>query len=220
MSSYEENDDKPLVLKALEVVLANPQDIRNESLALWAKFKKTHPSKSDEDLRKLAANKIISNYSYYAAFSGGATALVGIIPGVGTAVAMFGGAATDTALTMKYQVEMVMAIATIYGHDILIEEEKRLCFLVAGLGAISEAAKEGGKSVGTKAFIEMAQEYLKGSTLIAVKEIFKKVGITFTRKAVEKSIPFGVGVVISFTANKGLTWYVGGKAKDFFSAED
>ena len=36
----------------------------------------------------------------------------------------------------------------------------------------------------------MTQQYLKGATLIAVKEIFKKVGITFTRKAVEKAIPF------------------------------
>ena len=62
----------------------------------------------------------------------------------------------------------------------------------------------------------MTQQYLKGATLQAVKEIFKKVGITFTRKAAEKAIPFGVGVVIGFSANKGLTWYVGSKAKDFF----
>ena len=51
-----------------------------------------------------------------------------------------------------------------------------------------------------------------------MKEIFKKVGITFTRKAAEKAIPFGIGVVISFSANKGLTWYVGSKARDFFSS--
>lgn len=145
--------------------------------------------------------------------------MASIVPGVGTAISTFGGAATDAALSMKYQVEMVMAISTIYGHDILQEEEKRLCLLIAGLGAINEAAKEGGKAVGAKAFVKMVQEYLKGSTLIAVKEIFKKVGLTFTRKAVEKSIPFGIGVVIGFTANKGLTWYVGSKAKDFFCIE-
>lgn len=67
----------------------------------------------------------------------------------------------------------------------------------------------------SKAFVKMTQQYLKGATLQAVKEIFKKVGITFTRKAVEKAIPFGVGIVIGFSANKGLTWYVGSKAKDF-----
>jgi hypothetical protein len=79
--------------------------------------------------------------------------------------------------------------------------------------------KEGGKTVGSKAFVKLVQQHLKGATLQAVKEIFKKLGITFTRKALEKAIPFGVGVVIGFSANKGITWYVGTKARDFFTAD-
>ena len=140
------------------------------------------------------------------------------MPGLGTIIATFGGATADAALSMKYQIEMTMAIAVVYGHDITIEEKKRLCLIVAGLGAINQAAKEGGKAIGSKAFVTMTQQYLKKTTLQAVKEIFKKVGITFTRKAAEKAIPFGVGVVIGFSANKGLTWYVGSKARDFFKA--
>lgn len=163
--------------------------------------------------------KIISNYSYFSAFSGGVTGLTGIIPGLGTVTAAFGGGLADTALTMKFQIEMVMAIAAAYGHDIRNEEEQRLCYLIAGLGAISEAAKEAGKEVASKAFIKMARQYLAGSTLVAVKEVFKKVGITFARSGLEKAIPFGVGVVIGFSVNKGLTWYVGSKARDFFEVE-
>ena len=117
---------------------------------------------------------------------------------------------------MKFQIEMVMAIATIYDHDIREEEERRLCFIIAALGTINSAAKESAKRIGTKAFIATAQQYLKGATLAAVKELFKRVGITFTRKALEKAAPFGIGVVISFSANKGLTWYVGSKAHDFY----
>lgn len=120
---------------------------------------------------------------------------------------------------MKFQIEMTMALATIYGHNILIEEEKRICYIIAGLGAINETAKEGAKTVGSKAFIALAREHIKGATLQAIKEIFKKIGIIFTRKALEKAIPFGVGVIIGFSANKGLTWYVGSKARDFFEAE-
>ncbi|EHZ7344711.1 TPA: hypothetical protein ACGUW9_004234 [Vibrio vulnificus] len=52
-----------------------------------------------------------------------------------------------------------------------------------------------------------------------MKEIFKRLGITFTRKALEKAIPFGIGVVVGFSANKGITWYVGSKAKDFFASD-
>ena len=87
---------------------------------------------------------------------------------------------------MKFQIEMVMAIATIYDHDIREEEERRLCFIIAALGTINSAAKESAKRIGTKAFIATAQQYLKGATLAAVKELFKRVGITFTRKALEK----------------------------------
>lgn len=211
--------EKPKILQAIELVLAKPEDIRKESLQLIEKLEKSFPNKTQAEIRHAASQKVISNYSYFSAFAGGTTALAGIIPGIGTAVAMAGGASADAVASMKFQIEMTMALATVYGHDILIEEEKRICYIIAGLGAISEAAKEGGKAVGSKAFIKLAQEYLKGTTLQAVKEIFKKVGITFTRKALEKAIPFGVGVVISFSANKGLTWYVGSKARDFFAAQ-
>jgi hypothetical protein len=219
MTESSQPQDKPVLLQAIELVLAKPEDIHRETQSLIGKFRSEHQDKSKSQVRDLVVKKIISNYSYYAAFAGGATALTGVIPGLGTAIATFGGATADAALSMKFQIEMIMALASAYGHNILLEEEKRLCMLIAGLGAISEAAKEGSKSIGSKAFIKMTQEYLKGSALVAVKEVFKKVGITFTRKAAEKAIPFGVGVVIGFSANKGLTWYVGTKASDFFAAD-
>lgn len=211
--------EKPVLLKAIEIILANPIDIQKESNELINKIRKSHPTKTELEIQTIASNKIISNYSYYAAFTGGATALTGIIPGIGTAISIFGGATADSALSMKYQIEMTMALATIYGHNILIEEEKRICLIVAGLGAMGEAAKEGGKTIGSKAFINLTKQYLAGSTLQAVKEIFKKVGLIFTQKALVKVIPFGIGVIIGFSANKGLTWYVGTKARDFFAIE-
>lgn len=215
-ATNENGNDKPTLLKAIELVLADPAHIMKETKAVHERFRKKHSEKSDDDIADMVAEKVISNYSYYAAFVGGATALTGIVPGLGTVIATFGGATADAALSMKYQIEMTMATAVVYGHDITIEDEKRLCLIIAGLGAINQATKEGGKAIGSKAFIKMTQQYLKGATLQAVKEIFKRVGITFTRKAAEKAIPFGIGVVIGFSANKGLSLYVGNKAKDFF----
>lgn len=210
-------EEKPKLLQAVELILAKPEDIKRESLQLVEKLKKAHPTKQEGEIRSLASKKIISNYSYFAAFAGGTTALAGIVPGIGTAVAITGGASADAVACMKFQIEMTMALATVYGHDILIEEEKRLCYLISGLGALNQAAKEGGKAVGSKAFVTLVQQHLKGATLQAVKEIFKKLGIIFVRKSLEKAIPFGIGVVIGFSANKGLTWYIGSKAQDFFS---
>jgi hypothetical protein len=212
-----EDSNKPQVLQAIEIILADPADIKKETLKLYGKYESSYgTSKSDTELQRMVVKKIISNYSYYTAFVGGATGLTGIVPGLGTVLAATGGAVADTALTMKYQIEMVMALAVVYGHDIENEEEQRLCMIVAGLGAINEATKQSGKAVGSKAFVSIVHQYLRGSTLVAVKQVFKKVGITFTRKGLEKAIPFGVGVVIGGAANKGLTLYVGSKARSFF----
>lgn len=216
---FKENEceNKPALLKAIEVILAKPEDIKKEVITLQEKYKKSYSGKkTDEEIRKMIAKKIVSNYSYVTSFIGGATGLTSVIPGLGQVIAAFGGATADTALTLKYQIEMVMALAVVFDHDIAIEEEKRLCMIIAGLGAINEAAKQGGKALGSKAFIKSLQQYLKGPTLQAVKEIFKKVGITFTRKGLEKAVPFGIGVVIGATANKGLAVYVGNRAIDFF----
>jgi uncharacterized protein (DUF697 family) len=212
-------DEKPKFLKAVELILANPEAIKKESMNLITKIRHENKSKSEREIRLIASKKIISNYSYYAAFAGGATALSGVIPGIGTAVAMTGGAGADAIAAIKFQIEMTMALATVYGHDILIEEEKRICYIIAGLGAINEAAKKSGGALGSKAFIDLVKQNLKGSSLQAVKIIFKKVGITFTRKSLENAIPFGVGVIIGFSANKGITWYIGSKARDFFTAD-
>ena len=78
--------------------------------------------------------------------------------------------------------------------------------------------------MGSKAFQNMIKQYLKGSVLLAVKEVFKKLGVSFTQKALLKAAPFGIGVIVGASANKLLTVYVGSKAKDFYcpasSSED
>ena len=216
MSNRFENEETPSILKAIDIIIASPESIQEDVRQMEEKYREKYANKMEEEvIQDKLAEHIISNYSYYTAFTGGATALTGVIPGIGTVIAAVGGATADAAVTMKWEIEMVMAIATVYGRDITIEEEKRLCYLVAGLGVLNEATKKGVAGFSTKALQNMARLYLKGPSLVAVKEVFKKVGISFTRKALEKSIPFGVGVVIGFSANKGLTWYVGKKARDF-----
>ena len=216
-SNDEPPKEKMTLIKAIELILAKPENIKKETDNILTKYRKRYKNERDEeDIKELVANKVIKNYSYMSAFSGGTTALAGVIPGLGTVVSVAGGTTADVALCMKFQIEMTMALAHIYDHDILEEEEKRLCFIIAGLGAVNQAAQKGVKEVGSKAFTKMVQQYLKGSNLVAVKEIFKRVGITFTRKSLEKAIPFGIGVVIGFTVNKTLSWYVGVRARDYF----
>ncbi|MNT95502.1 EcsC protein family protein [compost metagenome] len=62
----------------------------------------------------------------------------------------------------------------------------------------------------------MVKKYLTGPVLQVIKDLFKKIGITFTQKAAAKVIPFGIGVVVGGTANYALTKYVGKTARDTF----
>lgn len=223
--SSSEYQDKPTLLKAVELILANPNDIKKQVGDMEYQYNQRYGGKRSKDaIQDLMCEHIIKNYSYYTAFSGGVTALAGVVPGLGTVVSTLGGATADAALCMKWQIEMVMAIAAIYGRDITVEDEKLLCFMIAGLGAINDLTKQGAKAMGSKAFQNMIKQYLKGSVLLAVKEVFKKLGVSFTQKALLKAAPFGIGVIVGASANKLLTVYVGSKAKDFYcpasSSED
>jgi hypothetical protein len=44
--------------------------------------------------------------------------------------------------------------------------------------------------VASTAGVKMLKMYLKGATLETLKAMFKKIGINFTRKSLEKSLPF------------------------------
>lgn len=202
---------------AIERLLADPEDIRTEAEQTIRKFRAKHGrSKSEWEIRDLAAKKIISAYSNYAACIGAATALTGIFPGIGTALALVGGSTADMVLVMKIQVEMTMALAVIHGHDITNEERKRLCFLIAALGAVHHGSKEWGTKIGSQAFIRMVEEYLEGTGLQALRIALQRVGIVLTRNILRKVIPFGVGAVISSSTNKALTCFVGRRACDYF----
>lgn len=210
-----EPDDSRL-LKAVEAIAISPADAKHLIAQLNKQHKKKYPHASDNERQDRIAKLLIKRYAKIAGLIGGTTALTGVIPGIGTAVAILGGASADVALSMKVQVDMCMCLAENYGYDLNGHDAKHLAFLIAAGSTLQQAGVEGTVAVGSKAGVKMIQQYLKGASLVAVKEMFKKVGITFTRKAVEKAIPFGVGVVIGGSANYALVRFVGGQAVAWF----
>lgn len=212
-----DKNSKPLLLSAVETVLADPKEVRKRAFDTVAKCReKVGVAISEPELKQLASQKIVSRYSNKAAMVGGATALVGVIPGLGTIIGATGGAMSDAALCMKFQLEMTWELATIHGRDIDVEEEKNLCLLLAGFGAFNEIAKQGGTRMGIAALANMSRPYLRGAATKALQLLFKRLGVMFARKAFEKAIPFGVGFGISVVTNKAITHYVGKEVTNFF----
>lgn len=202
-----------LVHAAVDKIAISPKDAED---LVNGYFKQLPQKNTDPNARKIVAEKIIQRYSKLAAASGGATSLAGVVPGLGTALSVIGGGLADVVVTMKLQVDMTMCLAVVYGYDLTNEDAKHLSFLIAGAGALEQMVTTTGQEALSKSAIKMTNIYLKGATLKATKEVFAKVGVTFTKKALQKSIPFGIGVIIGSSANYALSNYVGNKALEWF----
>lgn len=211
--------NSPSLLQAVQYMLANPEDLQRSTQELLARLQKKHPGMSKQELQYLAAAKIISDASYLCAGIGAVTALPASVPVAGTAIAMLGGGLADTGLSLKFQVEMTMKLAVVYEHDLLSEDVQLLCLLLTGFGTLQEAAKAGIKVTGAKALTTVLRENLKGALLRAVRTVFAKIGLTISRKSVEKAIPGVVGVVVGFSVNKAMTHFLGGRIRDSFASD-
>ncbi|MCW7945003.1 hypothetical protein AAW14_24065 [Streptomyces hygroscopicus] len=196
--------------KAVETIVITPQAaaklVDGYRATFEAKFKRK--PESLEDKRRIAA-KIIGRYAKLSAVTGAATAAPSVIPGIGTAVAVLGGGAADAAAALKLQVDMCMCLVEVYETELGDEDKKQLAFVLALASSAEQMAAKGGKAAVMKIAEKLVYQYLRGPALVTIKQLFKRVSITFTQKAMAKAIPAGVGVAFSGSTNYVLTRVVG-----------
>lgn len=209
-------DSSSSLMKMVEAIAISPQDARVVAQQYESQARQALPNSPDRDIQKLVTDKIISRYSRLAATTGAATALPGVIPGVGTAVSMIGGGLVDVSVCMKLQIDMTMCLGMAINGGMSNEDAKHMSYIIALYGSLEQMGSAGATKIASKAGVRMVNQYLAGSTLVIIKGFFKKIGISFTQKAAAKAIPFGVGAVIGGGANYALTRYVGSVARDTF----
>lgn len=214
--SEEEKVSGSRLLKAVQAIAISPAEAKKIGERYEKQSRKKYPNDSDWQHQERVADAIISRYSKYAAMVGGASALPSTIPGLGTAISMTGGTVADMTVSMKLQVDMCMCIAAAFGYDVETQDAQYLTFLIASGGVIEKAGVSGGVNFASKAGVRLLRQYLVGATLQAVKATFRRAGIVFTKKALEKALPFGVGVAAGGGGNYVLTRYVGNQAKQWF----
>lgn len=217
MSEIAESEDSgSRLMKAVQAIAITPKDAKAIVHDYTSQARSKDTNATDGQIKLKVAEKIISRYAKLAATSGGTTALAGVIPGIGTAAAMLGGGSVDMALSVKFQVDMTMCLAFTFKDGLGDEDAIHMSYIIAISSALEKAGSTGATKIASKAGATMVNRYLKGATLAAIKQLFKAMGITFTRSAFTKAIPFGVGVVIGSAAGYGVTKYVGNQARDFF----
>lgn len=219
MDENTESQDGSFLLKTIQLIAMKPDAAMKLVKQYRKAARKRSPSSTDEEVERIIARRIINRYSKYAAISGGATSLTGVVPGLGTALAMFGGGVADTAVSMKLQVDMTMCLAANYGWDLTDQDAQHLTLLIAVLGSLEKFGVQAAAPIASKAGVVMLRTYLRGAALVTIKELLKKFGVTFTRKALEKAVPFGFGVATSSSINYALTQYVGYSAVKCFTID-
>lgn len=219
MKRNDHHHHSPVLLKALELILAPPAVIKQKVKKTKEKLRlRNGRAENEEALKEKVADKLIASYSNKAGLSGGATAIIGVVPGLGTALELFGGTTADMALCLKYQVEMSMALADLYGQDIENGADRKRYFIIAGLSTLHTETVRQGSEGAAKLFTKLLERSLREASFDTVRVLFRKVSITLSKKMLQKAIPFGIGAVIGFSSNKTLTWIAGQRAKDFFAS--
>lgn len=146
----------------------------------------------DDTLAQLS-NRLILAKARETAVVGATTSAAMIIPGIGTIAGLTLGIAADFGITFKLQAELVIEIATLYGHAMTPEEKRRVVMLVTGLSA------------GTTTLAHRAG-----------KGISKRLTARIGSKYVVRAMPV-VGMAASATTNALMTYAIGKRAEAYFS---
>lgn len=135
-------------------------------------------------------------------------------PLVGAAAAIL----PDVGALAWIQSRMVVHIAAVYGHDTNDREMAAELLVLQGIYTTTEAARvaltEATKRVATRA----VTLHLKGGTLLLLKQLFRYVGIKFTRAGVLKVVPF-VAIPVNAAVNGLSTGSLARRAIKFYDLE-
>jgi hypothetical protein len=163
----------------------------------------SHPLYTNHQL----AHELIRSTRRRVASTGAVSGAISIAPGLGTVLAI-GTVTSQTLFALEQEVELVLGIAMIFGHELGGSDERVLEALVV-VGLTSGAVKlredvlvAGGERLAIAAFRRLPSTLLihGGSRLLT--RILARFATTGAAKVAARVVPLGVGVV----AGAGFDW--------------
>jgi len=197
-------DDLPqqarVVLRTLErAVNAREPAIRSQVEALRA----AHPFFTNHQL----ALALVRSTRRRVATTGALSGAISIAPGLGTVLAI-GTVTSQTLYALEQEIELVLGIAMIFGHDLSGSEERVLeALVVVGLasGALKlreEVLVAGGERLAVAAFRRVPATILTHGGGRLLTRILARVATSSAGKVAARVIPIGVGVAFG----AGFDW--------------
>src|SRR5947207_15584346 len=188
-----------LLRRLAQVVGSREPAIRAGIQALRAK----HPHLTSDQL----AMELIRSTRRRVAATGALSGAVAIAPGLGTVLAI-GTVTSQTLYALEQEIELVLGIAMIYGHELSGSENRVLeALVVVGLtsGALKlreEVLVAGGERLALAAFRRIPNLLLVHGSGRLVTRILARFAVTGSAKVAARVIPLGVGLA----TGAGFDW--------------
>src|SRR5207302_3324823 len=180
--------------------------LRSREPALRAKVeavRMANPGLNSDQL----ARKLIRDTRVRVAATGAASGAAAIAPGLGTLLSL--GAATSQALyALEQETELVMAIAILYGHELLDSDERVLeALVVVGIAGGSVKLREnllvvGGERITVAAFRALPKEWLGRAGGHVPGRILARVAGSRVLSTMGRVVPLAIGMAVG----AGFDW--------------
>jgi hypothetical protein len=188
------------VLRALAAVMRRREPAMRERVA---RLRAENPGLDREAL----ARKLIRTTRRRVAATGAASGATAIVPGLGTVLAI-GTAASQGLFALEQEMELVLSIAIIYGHE-LGDSDAQVMEALVVLGLVGGAVRlrdnlliAGGERITVEAFRRLPEVWLGQA---GNRVLIRVLGRTMAKRAAAigaKAIPLAVGVA----AGAGFDW--------------
>lgn len=180
--------------------------VRSREPAIQARIEQLRTDHPDFNNHQLALDLIRSTRRRVAA-SGALSGAVSIAPGLGTALAI-GTITSQTIFALEQEVELVMGIAMIFGHELANSDERVLeALVVVGITSGTVKLREdvlvaGGERMAIAAFRHLPSLLLAHGGGRIITRILARFATTGVAKTAARVVPLGVGVAVG----AGFDW--------------
>jgi hypothetical protein len=197
-------DNVPPQVRAILSTLSNAVQTREPAIREKVqKLRAIHPQYTSDQL----ARELIRSTRRRVAATGALSGAAAVAPGFGTVLAL-GTITTQAVYALEQEVELVLGIAMLYGHELRGSDERVLEALVV-VGITSGAVKlredvlvAGGERLAVSLFRRLPGMILERGGGHVITRILGRVAISGAGRIASRVIPLGVGVAVG----AGFDW--------------
>lgn len=159
--------------------------------------RREHPDATNAELAEMVKDR----HAMLARMEGAAAGVPGsVAPLAGSAAALL----PDLGALAWIQSRMVVHIAAVYGHDTTDRETAAELLVLQGIYSTTKVARVALEEASKRVATRLVNQYIKGATLVLLKQLFRYVGIKFTRVGLLKAVPF-ISIPINAAVNEVAT---------------